>query len=133
MNDETARKRPARWWVFVVLLTAGMALPFLIEVGQIPWQCTFKRLIGIGCPGCGLTRSVFALVHGDIAESLRFHVFGPLALLGGLGLWGYYTTALIRGRESFNLWGRGFTLTAILLLIGMIVYWVVRLCLNTVP
>jgi hypothetical protein len=68
-----------------------------------------------------------------VSASLQFHLFGPLALVGGIGLWGYYAAALIRGREPFNLWGRGFTLGAILLFIGMIVYWVVRLCLGTVP
>lgn len=133
MTEENVRNRPARWWLLFGLLTAGLALPFLIEAGQFPWLCTFKRMSGVGCPGCGLTRSVFALMHGQVAESVKFHLFGPLALAAGIGLWAYYGVSLIRGRQPFDLWGHRFTLTTVLIFVGMIVYWVVRLCLNAVP
>lgn len=33
------------------------------------------------CPGCGLGRSISALFHGEIKESLNFHWFGIPALM----------------------------------------------------
>lgn len=35
--------------------------------------CLFKNLFGTECPGCGLTRSFSALVHGDILSAISFN------------------------------------------------------------
>jgi hypothetical protein len=42
--------------------------------------CLFKWATGIDCPGCGITRSVMALLGGHWAESFRFHPAGPIVL-----------------------------------------------------
>lgn len=50
--------------------------------------CWLRELIGIGCPFCGMTRSMIALVHGDIVASLAFHPGGILIatlLVAGVG------------------------------------------------
>ncbi|MHB2015882.1 MAG: DUF2752 domain-containing protein [Candidatus Xenobia bacterium] len=43
--------------------------------------CLFHRMTGLPCPGCGMTRSVVALLHGNVSEALAFNVGGPLVLL----------------------------------------------------
>ena len=35
--------------------------------------CPFKQTFGIDCPGCGLQRSVLALLRGDIGASFQFY------------------------------------------------------------
>lgn len=35
--------------------------------------CPFKSLTGMDCPGCGLQRSVLALVQGNFSESFHFY------------------------------------------------------------
>ena len=47
--------------------------------------CSFHSITGLPCPGCGLTRSVLALLQGHVKDSLLLHPFGPV-LLCGLGL-----------------------------------------------
>ncbi|MCD8026355.1 MAG: DUF2752 domain-containing protein [Clostridiales bacterium] len=37
-------------------------------------ECTFHRLTGLYCPGCGNTRALFALLEGNILLSLRENV-----------------------------------------------------------
>jgi hypothetical protein len=33
--------------------------------------CQFHRLTGLNCPGCGMTRALYALLHGNWAAALR--------------------------------------------------------------
>jgi hypothetical protein len=41
--------------------------------------CTFREHAGIDCPGCGLQRSVLALLRGDLVESfLQFPALLPV-------------------------------------------------------
>lgn len=42
--------------------------------------CIFYSLTGLPCPGCGMTRSVHFLLHGDILHALRYHLFGIVVL-----------------------------------------------------
>jgi hypothetical protein len=55
-----------------------------IDGVPLPGVCAFRDVTGIPCPGCGLTRSWVALLHGDLAWSLRFHPLGWLVLLYAL-------------------------------------------------
>lgn len=41
------------------------------------WDCPVFKYLGFYCPGCGGTRSVLALLKGDILTSFRYH---PLVL-----------------------------------------------------
>lgn len=35
--------------------------------------CPFKANFGVDCPGCGLQRSVLALLKGNLIESFKFY------------------------------------------------------------
>ncbi|MFO1091819.1 MAG: DUF2752 domain-containing protein [Planctomycetaceae bacterium] len=47
----------------------------------LPEVCQSKVLLGIDCPGCGLTRSFVHLAHGNLAASLAVHPLGWLVAL----------------------------------------------------
>lgn len=47
----------------------------------IPETCQSRRLFGIDCPGCGLTRSVVHLAHLRVRDSLAVHPLGWLMFL----------------------------------------------------
>lgn len=36
-------------------------------------DCFFKSMFGIDCPGCGMTRAFFALIRGNLMESLSYN------------------------------------------------------------
>ncbi len=70
--------------------------------------CPSVLLFDRPCPGCGLTTSWSALIHGDLAFALHAHPLGPLmyvlftglALLGGFG---YLTGRRLRTHsDTFN-------------------------------
>lgn len=51
------------------------------------WQCPFKAITGVACPGCGTTRGFYAIImHHDVGEAIvRYNAFSaieiPLMLL----------------------------------------------------
>jgi hypothetical protein len=64
-----------------VALLVAACIPVAWLTGS-PSFCPFKIFTGLPCPGCGITRSVVTLLHGDLAASLHFHPLGvPLVLL----------------------------------------------------
>ena len=36
-------------------------------------QCIFKKITGIECPGCGMTRALIACLHLNFKEAFGFH------------------------------------------------------------
>ncbi len=43
-------------------------------------SCAFHQITGLWCPGCGLTRGTYQLLHGHFGAALGYNVFTPLAL-----------------------------------------------------
>lgn len=57
--------------VLALALAAGMVL--VLDTG-----CLFRRLTGIPCPGCGMTRAFLAAFRLDFSEAFRMHPLWPL-------------------------------------------------------
>ena len=47
--------------------------------------CPFRLLTDIPCPGCGLTRGIVALLHGEITKSITYHILSILITIAMLG------------------------------------------------
>lgn len=78
-------KRDRRFSRESQLLTGGMiilAASFLYTyvegvAGAITPGCLFKRVTGLPCLLCGMTRSMAATAHGHLGDAFRFHLLGP--------------------------------------------------------
>ncbi|MBI4224626.1 MAG: DUF2752 domain-containing protein [Deltaproteobacteria bacterium] len=49
--------------------------------------CALRFFWGIPCPGCGLAHSLWALLKGDVAQSIAWHPMGVLIALWVLNFW----------------------------------------------
>lgn len=62
----------------LALLAGSFAYPYL--QGLLSWigpACLFKRVTGLPCLLCGMTRSLAATAHGHLREAFRLHLLGP--------------------------------------------------------
>jgi uncharacterized protein DUF2752 len=83
----------ARRWVAPaaagVAAAAGLAYVWALDParGGVFIPCPFHRLTGRWCPGCGMTRALHDLLHGDVRAALGANVFLPVVVALGLALW----------------------------------------------
>ena len=107
-----------------IVLGAGIVWYFDPTQTAIFPACPLYKITGFACPGCGLTRGLHALLHGDVLTALDFNALIPLYLL----IFGYFSASLLslafRGRGIVPLERNLYILWAI---IGaLIVFGVIR-------
>ena len=88
--------------VLTALLAAGV---FVNPSRPLPIDlCLLKRLTGLSCPTCGLTRAVCSVLQGDWAASLGFH---PAGILVVFSLVGWVTWMSLEAWRGQVLWVSG--------------------------
>ena len=94
-----------------------------------PWTCPIKAVLGIPCPGCGLSRACVCLLHGQWGAAMQAHAFAPLLVLA-VGLIGITALLPARARQGVIAWVEGVerrTGLAAWLLSALMIYWCFRL------
>jgi hypothetical protein len=71
--------------VAAILVAAAVALPGGAVHGS-PVVCPFRRLTGLPCPACGLTRSWQAAAHFRLVDSVGYHPLGVATLVGAVAI-----------------------------------------------
>ncbi|HEY1139594.1 MAG TPA: DUF2752 domain-containing protein [Lysobacter sp.] len=62
-----------------VFASVGVAMLRAFDPAAL-WPCAFHAITGLHCPGCGLTRLLHALVHGDVARAWSMNPLAMIAL-----------------------------------------------------
>lgn len=79
MNLFLTRQRTRR---ALPLLLSGLPLLVLLLpsrwIERHPVPCLFTTVLGVRCPGCGMTRAVSCAVHGRLKDAMRYN---PLVVL----------------------------------------------------
>ncbi len=88
-------ERSEHLWILglvVFVLTASFLLTLTDDSGltmsfpgadkiALPPACISRIVLGMPCPGCGLTRSFVALSAGDLSAAIAFNPMGPVLYL----------------------------------------------------
>jgi len=115
------------------LLKAGYLLPasvtgYLWFKGLHPdlpgLGCPLRKLTGVPCPACFITRATSAALTLDLARSIELHAFGPLSAIA-LVMWSFIA---IRQRRLVPLCLQSLPFAASAVCI--MAYWLLRLYLS---
>ena len=117
------RNRYIKFSIFIIAAGAILLLYFFVEPknGNLP-KCFFHELTGLYCPGCGVQRSLHALLNGHIITAidynLLFILFLPLII--------YFILAFTLGKKhaatSF-IYKPVFSFTVLIVVVS---FWIVR-------
>ncbi len=108
--------------VFILLLTDPVINPF------IP-SCSFYRFTHLFCPGCGMTRALYAVLQGQIGVAFSYNCLWPFIVLfitGSLSMWFFY---LLTGKNPFipmNRFLRIHPSLAWIIVITLFAFWILR-------
>ncbi|WFN92197.1 DUF2752 domain-containing protein [Gordonia sp. LUNF6] len=115
IDTDSATSTPAHRWASTVVrhrvytplaaLTGAAAVCVAVWFGDpttpggyLP-PCPTKLLLHIDCPGCGSTRALYCLLHGDIPAALHYNAVGVLAFVLIAAAFVSYTIGLWKGRR----------------------------------
>ena len=71
-----------RWRLCELLVIAGLIALFAVAstFRDMP-LCPFRHFLGWSCPTCGTTRSVWAILHGNLAAAWGFNPIGFIVVI----------------------------------------------------
>jgi hypothetical protein len=124
-------------WLWLAAGVAAASAFFLVGWVGPPWGrgftfCGFRRITGIPCPGCGMTRAMAALARGELVAALHLHPFAPLVLAQAVALWTKVGDSLLR-RRPFTLPPRLLERLVIWQAVAFLALWLGRLATGTLP
>ena len=93
--------------------------------------CLTRRVFGLPCPGCGLTRGLAHLLQGNLSRAMALHPLAPLAAADavvGWGIWGLVVHGLAAAPPA-----RAVRLVLLAQLAVFVALWLGRLATGTAP
>ncbi|MBF0556492.1 MAG: DUF2752 domain-containing protein [Nitrospirae bacterium] len=68
--------------VFLSILIAAAAIVYIYDpsLSEFYPKCLFHQITGLYCPGCGSTRALHQMLHGNYAAAVRLNPLTVLAL-----------------------------------------------------
>ena len=84
-----------------------LAFPFIVMWTNDNFEtsqsfCPIKMVMGLPCPGCGITKSIIFAYQGDVLKSLSYHIFGYPAIVASVLAIVVLIMEIITGREYFQ-------------------------------
>jgi len=127
-------------WALLAISTSVVLLALVLRVGgeeqvllpllnqPLPGTCTFKRYVGLDCPGCGLTRCFVSLAHGDVARAWSFNPMGMLLFAVVVFQVPYRLAQIWRVRRGWPEMGLGWWgyWSLLLIMAGLLIQWLIR-------
>ena len=84
----------------MVLGIAAMVYFFNPTTYKIYPACQFHRLTGLNCPGCGMTRAFYALLHGNFFGALRDNALFVFTVMGLTVRGAWFGVKIFRGHAA---------------------------------
>ena len=120
-----------RWLRIVLVITAGFAAVLVLHFARLSDNryfsiCQFRRLTGLPCPTCGVTRSLAMLAKGEWQRAIAYHPLGPLVAVALCGGWLYLLWCAVTRVTPAMPRGRVPVIVLLTFLLVNIMIWLVR-------
>ncbi len=121
------------YYIGIALAVIGAGACFLVNKHELVLclsygQCAFYEKFGIYCPGCGGTRAVNALLHGELWDSFLYHP----AVIYAVGIYMTFMTTyslhlITKGKTRYLRIGY---ITLVTILAVLLLQWAIKVFLQ---
>jgi hypothetical protein len=128
------RLSPRVWWLGLGAI--GLGAWAVLATWTPPGDpdatlCLFRRVTGIGCAGCGLTRALALLAKGQWSAAVAVHPLAPVLAIQAASAWLFGLAVIERRLRAPSLrWVNGWLVANAAALLAI---WVLRLATGTLP
>ena len=115
-----------KYIILTIIILGGIAL-YQLDPSQYALmpKCPFKTLTGWSCPGCGIQRAFYAVLHGDFRAAVGYNWFLVFSLPYCIGLIAAHWFLPLRWKTSvLRLLEHRYLIYTYIVL--FMVWWVVR-------
>ena len=127
-------------WAILLMAVCVMMLAAILQIRgseivvipvvdlPLPGTCTYKKIVGMECPGCGLTRCFISIAHGRPVAAWYFNPAGILFFVivaGQIPFRGIQIWRIRRGLAEFRL-GRVAHYLLGVLIVALLTQWLIR-------
>jgi len=123
MRSGPSRRLTIAFWSSTLPALLAACFFYRPWVHDGPVLCPLALVVGMPCPGCGITRATAHATHLELREAFRCHPLWPLVLAYGALLWLYKVLESVRG-EPPRWPSERIALGALAVFLG---FWAVRL------
>ena len=60
-------------WLLLDLAILLIAMLYYVLIYILDTTCLIKKMVGVDCPTCGMTRSIICLINGDVLGYLSYN------------------------------------------------------------
>lgn len=78
MNQRERLRKTIRFTMLII--AGGLAIAAFVMKGPLDMSCKLYQFTGYSCSGCGLTRMVKAIMHGQFYQAFRYNSFMFLSI-----------------------------------------------------
>lgn len=108
----------------ISLLLFGISFVIIVTSGSFKFECLFRNLFDICCPGCGLTRAFSSILNLDFYSAFKYNILGiPLFIFSIIICIGIVIDIIKNDNRTIlfilNLFNKHFILIIVLIIITM--------------
>ena len=59
--------------IAIIIIAILLSIGFIFFLDFIHYECPYRKLLHIYCPGCGTTRMIKSLIHLEIYQAFRYN------------------------------------------------------------
>ena len=122
-SNEVRKKVRSLFFIGLILLVIGVCYyVFYVNFPKYGLKCVLHELVGLKCPGCGITRMLSSFIQFKFVEGIKYNLFLGITLPVVVFIVLYSCYLYVYNKRS----GRTFNIFCVVYLVLLLLWMIIR-------